>query len=45
MQVNLVKSALPSATVSSLRGGGVPRSTTVFGFHLAFANRGENVLM
>src|SRR5689334_5044776 len=44
MQASLVNSALPSATVASLRAGGAPRVITVLRSSLVSAKRGEKVL-
>src|SRR4051812_11458946 len=45
MHASFVKRALPSATVASLRSGGVPRLTTAFRSSLESAKRGEKVLI
>src|ERR1043166_5874839 len=45
MQASLVNRALPSATVASLRGGGVLKLTTLLRSSFVSAKRGEKVLM
>src|ERR1044071_550216 len=45
MQANLVNRAFPSASVASLRGGGVPRLIRIVFVSLGSLNRGEKALI